>query len=189
MVVAARVASTRLQSPLVCGTTSTEQAPWGRAGRCCGVLSISASLTSILPKTMGLLTAQRRRTSDVSLSQSFSLSGRARYIHESGLRHVAWTLWQLGSRKYLLASLDQSLNRMGLDYVDIFYSHRPDPETPVEETMAALNPACSRLLRKKASVVSPFLLWLKDYFPIAICKASGPTHERGDPRSFSVPPT
>jgi len=51
---------------------------------------------------------------------------------------VAWTLWQLGSRKYLLASLDQSLNRMGLDYVDIFYSHRPDPETPVEETMAAL---------------------------------------------------
>lgn len=43
-----------------------------------------------------------------------------------------------GSRKYLLASLDQSLNRMGLDYVDIFYSHRPDPETPVEETMGAL---------------------------------------------------
>ncbi len=43
-----------------------------------------------------------------------------------------------GSRKYLLSSLDQSLNRMGLDYVDIFYSHRPDPETPVEETMGAL---------------------------------------------------
>ncbi|MBX3193543.1 MAG: aldo/keto reductase [Microbacteriaceae bacterium] len=43
-----------------------------------------------------------------------------------------------GSRKYLLASLDQSLGRMGLDYVDIFYSHRPDPETPVEETMGAL---------------------------------------------------
>jgi len=43
-----------------------------------------------------------------------------------------------GSRKYLLASLDQSLKRMGLDYVDIFYSHRPDPETPIEETMGAL---------------------------------------------------
>ena len=43
-----------------------------------------------------------------------------------------------GSRKYLLASLDQSLERMGLDYVDIFYSHRPDPETPLEETMGAL---------------------------------------------------
>ncbi len=46
-----------------------------------------------------------------------------------------------GSRKYLLASLDQSLKRMGLDYVDIFYSHRPDPETPVEETLSALDQA------------------------------------------------
>lgn len=43
-----------------------------------------------------------------------------------------------GSRKYLMASLDQSLKRMGLDYVDIFYHHRPDPETPMEETMGAL---------------------------------------------------
>ena len=43
-----------------------------------------------------------------------------------------------GSRKYMLASLDQSLKRLGLDYVDIFYSHRPDPETPLEETMGAL---------------------------------------------------
>jgi L-glyceraldehyde 3-phosphate reductase len=46
-----------------------------------------------------------------------------------------------GSRKYLLASLDQSLKRMGLDYVDIFYSHRPDPDTPLEETMGALDHA------------------------------------------------
>jgi len=46
-----------------------------------------------------------------------------------------------GSRKYLLASLDQSLKRMGLAYVDIFYSHRPDPETPLEETMSALDTA------------------------------------------------
>ncbi len=46
-----------------------------------------------------------------------------------------------GSRKYLLASLDQSLKRMKLDYVDIFYSHRPDPETPLEETMGALDHA------------------------------------------------
>ncbi|MBN1184449.1 MAG: L-glyceraldehyde 3-phosphate reductase [Bacteroidales bacterium] len=44
-----------------------------------------------------------------------------------------------GSRKYLIASLNQSLQRMGLDYVDIFYHHRPDPETPLEETMAALD--------------------------------------------------
>ena len=46
-----------------------------------------------------------------------------------------------GSRKYMLASLDQSLRRMGLDYVDIFYSHRADPETPLEETMGALDTA------------------------------------------------
>ena len=43
-----------------------------------------------------------------------------------------------GSKKYLISSLDQSLKRMGLEYVDIFYSHRPDPETPFEETMEAL---------------------------------------------------
>jgi len=49
-----------------------------------------------------------------------------------------------GSRKYLLASLDQSLARMGLDYVDIFYSHRFDPETPLEETMGALDTAVRR---------------------------------------------
>ena len=49
-----------------------------------------------------------------------------------------------GSRKYLLASLNQSLKRMGLEYVDIFYSHRPDPETPLEETMMALHQAVSQ---------------------------------------------
>lgn len=46
-----------------------------------------------------------------------------------------------GSRKYLISSLDQSLKRMGLEYVDIFYSHRPDPDTPIEETMMALDQA------------------------------------------------
>ncbi|HET6683399.1 MAG TPA: aldo/keto reductase, partial [Gaiella sp.] len=46
-----------------------------------------------------------------------------------------------GSRKYLLSSLDQSLRRLGLDYVDIFYSHRADPDTPLEETMGALDTA------------------------------------------------
>jgi L-glyceraldehyde 3-phosphate reductase len=59
---------------------------------------------------------------------------------------AGWGMWpgpygDFGSRKYLLASLDQSLKRMGLEYVDIFYSHRPDPETPLEETMGALNSA------------------------------------------------
>jgi L-glyceraldehyde 3-phosphate reductase len=56
---------------------------------------------------------------------------------------AGWDMWpgpygDWGSRKYLIASLDQSLQRMGLEYVDIFYHHRPDPETPLEETMGAL---------------------------------------------------
>ena len=59
---------------------------------------------------------------------------------------AGWDMWPGpygfgGSRKYLLASLDQSLERMGLDYVDIFYSHRADPDTPLEETMGALDTA------------------------------------------------
>jgi L-glyceraldehyde 3-phosphate reductase len=59
---------------------------------------------------------------------------------------AGWDIWpgpygNLGSRKYLLASLDQSLQRMGLKYVDIFYHHRPDPETPMEESMGALDTA------------------------------------------------
>lgn len=57
---------------------------------------------------------------------------------------AGWDMWpgpygNFGSRKYLIASLDQSLKRMGLDYVDIFYHHRPDPATPLEETMGALD--------------------------------------------------
>jgi len=57
---------------------------------------------------------------------------------------AGWGMWpgpygDFGSRKYLVASLDQSLKRMGLEYVDIFYHHRPDPETPMEETMGALD--------------------------------------------------
>lgn len=57
---------------------------------------------------------------------------------------AGWDMWpgpygNFGSRKYLIASLDQSLKRMGVDYVDIFYHHRPDPETPLEETMGALD--------------------------------------------------
>ncbi|POH67240.1 aldo/keto reductase [Cryobacterium zongtaii] len=62
-----------------------------------------------------------------------------------------------GSRKYLLSSLDASLNRMGLDYVDIFYSHRADPETPLEETMGALHTAVTsgRALYAGISSYSP----------------------------------
>lgn len=57
---------------------------------------------------------------------------------------AGWDMWDgpygnFGSKKYMIASLDQSLKRMGLDYVDIFYHHRPDPDTPLEETMGALH--------------------------------------------------
>lgn len=57
---------------------------------------------------------------------------------KAGFRMWEGPYGEWGSRKYLIASLDQSLKRMGLDYVDIFYSHRPDPETPLEETADAL---------------------------------------------------
>ena len=58
---------------------------------------------------------------------------------KAGYRMWPGPYGEWGSRKYLIASLDQSLKRMGLEYVDIFYSHRPDPETPLEETMMALD--------------------------------------------------
>jgi L-glyceraldehyde 3-phosphate reductase len=62
---------------------------------------------------------------------------------------AGWDMWpgpygEFGSRKYLMASLDQSLARMGLDYVDVFYSHRFDPDTPLEETMGALDAVVRR---------------------------------------------
>ncbi|NYE95218.1 L-glyceraldehyde 3-phosphate reductase [Psychromicrobium silvestre] len=66
---------------------------------------------------------------------------RDEIVISSKAGHLMWDgpYGEWGSRKYVLASLDQSLQRMGLDYVDIFYSHRPDPETPLEETMSALD--------------------------------------------------
>ncbi|MGH7956230.1 MAG: aldo/keto reductase, partial [Opitutaceae bacterium] len=58
---------------------------------------------------------------------------------KAGYRMWPGPYGEWGSRKYLLASIDQSLQRLGIDYVDIFYSHRPDPETPLEETIGALD--------------------------------------------------
>jgi len=78
-----------------------------------------------------------------------------------------------GSRKYLIASLDQSLKRMGLDYVDIFYSHRPDPNTPLEETMMALD----HLVRQgKALYVG-----ISSYSPDETRKAARILRELGTP--------
>lgn len=74
------------------------------------------------------------------LKQSFS-SYRDELIISTKAGYKMWSgpYGEWGSKKYLVASLDQSLKRMGLDYVDIFYSHRPDPNTPIEETMGALD--------------------------------------------------
>ncbi|MDN3296797.1 aldo/keto reductase [Streptomyces ficellus] len=78
-----------------------------------------------------------------------------------------------GSRKYLLASLDQSLGRMGLDYVDVFYSHRFDPETPLEETVGALDAA---VRQGKALYVG-----LSNYPPEQMTRAAGMLRELGTP--------
>ncbi|HEY4336845.1 MAG TPA: aldo/keto reductase, partial [Puia sp.] len=74
------------------------------------------------------------------LRQDFQ-SYRDQLIISSKAGYYMWPgpYGEWGSRKYLISSLDQSLQRMGLDYVDIFYHHRPDPNTPLEETMAALD--------------------------------------------------
>ena len=78
-----------------------------------------------------------------------------------------------GSRKYLLASLDQSLKRMGLDYVDIFYHHRPDEETPLEESMAALDYA---VRSGRALYVG-----ISSYTPERTCEAARMLRDMGTP--------
>lgn len=77
------------------------------------------------------------------LKKDFSGNLRDELIISTKAGYLMWPgpYGEWGSRKYLLSSLDQSLKRMQLDYVDIFYSHRPDPDTPVEETMMALDTA------------------------------------------------
>jgi len=77
----------------------------------------------------------------VILKKDFPGSLRDELIISSKAGYLMWPgpYGEWGSRKYLVASVDQSLKRMGLDYVDIFYSHRPDPDTPLEETMMALD--------------------------------------------------
>src|SRR4051794_29960114 len=84
-----------------------------------------------------------------------------------------------GSRKYLLASLDQSLGRMGLEYVDIFYSHRFDPETPLEETMGALD---SAVRQGKALYVG-----ISSYSAARTREAAAILRERGTPLTIHQP--
>ena len=84
-----------------------------------------------------------------------------------------------GSRKYLLASLDQSLSRMGLDYVDVFYSHRVDPHTPLEETMSALDQAVRSGKALYAGISS--------YSPERTREAAAVLHEMGTPLLIHQP--
>ena len=91
---------------------------------------------------------------------------------------AGWDMWpgpygNFGSRKYLLASLDQSLRRLGLDYVDLFYHHRPDPETPLEETMGALDAA---VRQGKALYVG-----ISAYSPEETRRAAGLLRDLGTP--------
>jgi L-glyceraldehyde 3-phosphate reductase len=97
---------------------------------------------------------------------------------------AGWDMWpgpygDLGSRKYLTASLDQSLQRLGLDYVDIFYHHRPDPDTPLEETMTALDAA---VRAGKALYVG-----VSSYSPEATAQAAGILRELGTPLLIHQP--
>lgn len=97
---------------------------------------------------------------------------------------AGWDMWSgpygnLGSRKYLIASCDQSLKRMGLDYVDIFYHHRPDPDTPLEETMGALH---SLVQQGKALYVG-----ISQYSPEETAKAEKILSEMGTPLLIHQP--
>ncbi|MDR5699050.1 L-glyceraldehyde 3-phosphate reductase [Agromyces aerolatus] len=97
---------------------------------------------------------------------------------------AGWDMWPGpngvgGSRKYLTASLDQSLSRMGLDYVDIFYHHRPDPDTPLEETAAALD---SIVRAGKALYVG-----ISSYSSEQSREIAGHLRERGTPLTIHQP--
>jgi len=91
---------------------------------------------------------------------------------------AGWGMWpgpygDWGSKKYLVASLDQSLKRMGLDYVDIFYHHRPDPETPLEETMGTLD-----LMVRQGKVL---YVGISSYQPAEAAKAIAILKQLGTP--------
>jgi L-glyceraldehyde 3-phosphate reductase len=113
------------------------------------------------------------RTDFARLRDEIVVSTKAGYLMWDG-PYGEW-----GSRKYLLGSLDQSLTRLGLDYVDIFYSHRPDPDTPLEETMGALD---SAVRQGKALYVG-----LSNYSPEQTREAARILKELGTPLLIHQP--
>ena len=133
-------ASTCRRSRSASGRISAASTSTRSAAPCCAAPSTAASPISTSPTITARPTARRRRISAAS-SPPISAPYRDELVIST---KAGWDMWpgpygDLGSRKYLVASLDQSLQRMGLDYVDIFYHHRPDPDTPLEETMGALD--------------------------------------------------
>ncbi|MFE7710167.1 aldo/keto reductase [Streptomyces sp. NPDC057486] len=113
------------------------------------------------------------RTDFARLRDEIVVSTKAGYLMWDG-PYGEW-----GSRKYLLGSLDRSLTRLGLDYVDIFYSHRPDPDTPLEETMGALD---SAVRQGKALYVG-----LSNYSPEQTREAARILKELGTPLLIHQP--
>ena len=128
--------------PSASGTISGASIPWKMAARCCGAPSIWESPISTWPTTTARLYGSAEENFGLLFRQDWA-PYRDELIISTKAGYDMWPgpYGNWGSRKYLLASLDQSLRRMGLEYVDIFYSHRPDPETPLEETMMALDQA------------------------------------------------
>ena len=125
-----------------CGTASATTRRSRTSARSSAAPSISASPTSTWPTTTARRTARPRSTSAGSCARTCA-PWRDELIISTKAGYDMWPgpYGEWGSRKYLLASLDQSLERMGLEYVDIFYSHRFDPDTPLEETIGALDTA------------------------------------------------
>ncbi len=105
-----------------------------------GKHSIAELLISILPITTACLAGSAEENFGRILDKDF-LPYRDELVISTKAGYGMWPgpYGDWGSRKYLISSLDQSLRRMHLNYVDIFYHHRPDPETPLEETMQALD--------------------------------------------------
>ena len=139
---AAAAASSCPRSASGSGTASATTRRCTTSARSSAARSISASPTSTSPTTTARPPARPRATSAASCAEDLR-PYRDELIISSKAGYDMWPgpYGEWGSRKYLIASLDPSLQRMGLDYVDIFYSHRFDPDTPLEETIGALDRA------------------------------------------------
>lgn len=155
-----------------CGTASvTFSRSIPSNARCCVRPSISVLPTLTLPTTTAPPGSAEREFWPSAAGGFAGYRDEADHLHQSGATTCGGPYGSGGSRKYLLASLDQSLKRMGVEYVDIFYSHRVDENTPMEETAAALAHAVQR---RKSAVRRHFVLLHERTAVMAeLCCASG----------------